>query len=138
VKRLGCIVLLFAACNQGGLLASAPYGGVGGGGVPSDGGPVMTTGDLAEAADLQPAGKSCGEVIMCVVQCGFTNLTCSAGCAQGASPQAIQEAGALTLCAAQNCLSLGDGGINTGGIFQCLIGSCQQQVAGCSGLIPGT
>lgn len=118
-------LLVVAACHQGNGL-----------GLPD----LQAPPDLAPPADLSPAPdllppKTCGEIVGCAIMCGTSNLTCLGGCFNGASPQAIQEAGALVLCAGQNCL--GDGGVGGGGmfgIFQCLSDKCPMQLSGCEGL----
>lgn len=133
---LACVAL--AACDQGNALSTGAVDFA-----QADGGGAV--GDLAPPPDLTPvdlAEKSCGQIVSCVVQCGLTNLACDQMCVTGASPAAIQQAGALTLCAAQNCLAGqftdgGMGGGGTAGIFECLLSNCGSQVGMCQGLIPG-
>jgi len=105
--------------------------------------------DLAEPADLSLderdlsvadlKGPSCGEVVICLAQCGFTNLQCDQMCTVGAQPAAAQQAGALAVCTALNCLgSLAgqDGGGGLGGMFAiiaCMTSKCSMQVNACEG-----
>ncbi|HEY7957229.1 MAG: hypothetical protein ACHQ17_00460 [Polyangia bacterium] len=106
--------------------------------------------DLAAQSDLAPArdlsmpdllGPSCGKIILCILQCGVTNVQCDQTCVAGAQPAAIEQAGALALCAAQNCLQ-SDGGLSLGGgnpsdllgIISCLQQSCPNEVNSCSDL----
>lgn len=131
MKRRGGVGLVAAAL----LLAAACHEGNGLGG-PDLAPPV----DLAPPSDLLPPPDlvpppNCGQIVGCAIMCGTSNLTCLGGCFQNAPPQAIQEAGALVLCAGQNCL--GDGGVGGGnmlGIFQCLADKCPMQLSGCEGL----
>lgn len=107
------LLLLTAACNQGNGLSITPA-------------------DMAPTPDL--AGRSCGEIVRCALTCGTQDPTCLVGCGQGASTESVTQAGALVVCAAQNCLS-GDGG--TAGmlqIFTCLSRQCSTQLRGCEGL----
>lgn len=134
MSRALLLALALAAlgCNEGNELASSGFDLA----QPGDGGGSAADGasDLG-APDL--ASRTCGQIVSCVVQCGVGNLTCDPMCIQGADPTAIAQAGALTLCAVQNCISFTDGGAGGGGmlgIFQCLIANCQMQVANCSGL----
>lgn len=94
--------------------------------------------DMPQSGDLK-MGPSCGQIVLCVVQCGVTNLACSQTCFQGAQPSALQQSGALVLCAATNCLAGGggDGGAGGGGmlaIFACLSSKCSDEVGKCEGL----
>lgn len=105
--------------------------------------------DLAAASDLAIAhdlampdllGPSCGKIVLCILQCGVTNISCDQACVAGAQTAAIQQAGALALCAAQNCLQ-SDGGVSFGsnpsdllGIINCLQQSCPNEVNSCSDL----
>jgi len=133
------LALAAAGCNEGNELATGAFDFS----QPSDGA-NMTPADLAASDDLASAGKSCGQIVSCAIQCGTTNATCLGACFTGADPQGLLEAGALVACAAQSCLAGGgDGGIGgglggggTAGIFQCLIMNCQMQIAGCPGLFP--
>jgi hypothetical protein len=77
---------------------------------------------------------SCGEIVRCIVTCGLTNLTCDQMCFTGADATSIQEAGALALCAATNCLNLDGGTGNQLQIFMCLTQKCQSQVSMCPNL----
>jgi hypothetical protein len=139
------LALAAAGCNEGNEIATGDFdlGAQSADGAAPDGAAKT---DLA-AHDMQ--AKSCGQIVSCVIQCGLTNLTCDPMCIQGADPTAIQQAGALTLCAVQNCLltggdggagglgglgGLGGGGGGTAGIFQCLLDNCGTEVSGCSGL----
>ena len=82
--------------------------------------------------DLAEAGKSCGEIVQCLIGCGLMIGGCQLTCFQGASPSGLTEASALVACAAQKCLaSRRDGG--QGNILVCIIGSCGNQVAMCQG-----
>lgn len=111
----------------------------------SEEGPGMHAPDMTAQADLSTvrdlsmpdlSTPSCGQIILCVFQCGVTNITCDQGCVTNAQPQAIQEAGALVLCAAQNCL-LTDGGVNPSdmlSLLSCIEQQCPNEVNGCEGL----
>ncbi len=117
--------LVVAACHEGNGLGGPDFA------IPPD---LAPPADLLPPADLTPP-LTCGQIVGCALMCGTSNLTCLGGCFNGASPQAIQQAGALVLCAGQNCL--GDGGISGGGqfgIFQCLQQKCPSQLSGCQGL----
>jgi hypothetical protein len=123
---LASLVVALAGCNQG-----------------HD---ELSVADLSVAADLGGAdlsapdlkGPTCGQMAVCILACGVTDFQCDQGCVAGAMPAAIQEAGALTLCAAQNCLSGllgGDGGMGgTFAVLQCLKDKCPMQVDACEGL----
>lgn len=133
MNRLLAIAALFFACNEGhpqfleADLASAPAVD------------MATPADLASSTptDLR-TGPTCGELVMCVFQkCGLTDFQCSATCLQGASPETIQAAGALTVCAATNCLTMGGGGGGGGPsleLFQCIFQNCGDEVGACDGL----
>jgi hypothetical protein len=86
---------------------------------------------------LDMTQKNCGTIITCVITSGATNPTAAAGCFQGASTAGAAQAGALGLCAFQNCLS-GDAGASTAGnqtaLLQCLTSNCQMQLTACQGL----
>jgi hypothetical protein len=124
-------LLLGGACNQGGELANPIDFGAGADDLMSVAPP-----DLAGTADL--AGPTCGHIVQCVIQCGLTDLTCDQTCFQGAQPEALQQAGALVLCAAQNCLQAQpDGGSGMLGMIQCLLQNCGTEVADCQGLLGG-
>ena len=110
--------------------------------------------DLAVAADLSVApdlampdlkGPSCGQIFLCLLQqCQLTNLMCDQMCFQGAQPQALEQVGALAICAGINCLqgALGDGGLGGGGIggaaflqvIQCIESKCPNQTNACEDL----
>ena len=101
--------------------------------------------DAAEAQlDLTPVdlmGPDCGQIMICVLQqCALTNLTCDQACVAGAQPAALQQSGALILCAATNCLAGlagGDGGAGIGGmlaIISCIETKCPMQTNACEGL----
>ncbi len=127
---------------------------------------TQISGDLAQApsADLSKVdllGPDCGTLVKCSLGClagglgglgggggtggstGGTStdpITCLTMCGGGAQPAALQEAGALVLCAAQNCLSGltgGDAGTGGGtlGALQCVAQACPSQVAACPGLL---
>lgn len=115
----------------------------------NEGNSEMMMPDLAVHADLSVprdlampdlAGPTCGSIVLCIFKCGVTDLQCDQTCVAGAQPKAIQEAGALALCAAQNCLG-GDAGAGLGsgpagmlGILNCLEQSCGNEVNSCDGL----
>jgi hypothetical protein len=129
------IALAAVGCNEGNELATGAFDFAtatgGDSGAIADAAADLSTGDLA--------ARDCGQIVSCVLQCGTTNLTCLPQCVQNADPMAVQQAGALTLCAATNCLNLlgGDGGAGGGGmagIFQCLLSQCGSQVSMCQGL----
>src|SRR6185503_13228801 len=88
------LALSAAACNEGHDEMAMPD--------------LAAKSDLSAPLDLAApdlAGPSCGAIVLCIFQCGVTNIQCDQTCVAGAQPKAIQEAGALALCAAQNCLS---------------------------------
>jgi hypothetical protein len=96
--------------------------------------------DLEPRDDLATrAGPTCGQIVMCVFQ-NFQSPGMLVGCGQGASPQELTAAGALLLCAYQNCLAGNDGGIgggNMGQTLQCVLKSCATQLGMCDGLFGG-
>jgi hypothetical protein len=145
-------LLLCGACGRTGIIGDD---GLPGSGRPdSDGGqstrvdlstaPVV---DLAEPvqprvdlSEPMPMGKSCGEILFCAVQCGFTDPQCLQMCGQDASPEALQQAGQLGICAFTNCLGGigggggGGGGINPVQLISCLTQKCPTQLSNCDGL----
>jgi hypothetical protein len=118
----------------------------------SEGHDELSLGDMTAVDDLSQLAADdsgmpdmfspqCGDIVRCLVTCGLTNITCDQMCVTGASPSAIQSAGALAVCAATNCLNL-DGGLSTGGvnqlgIFMCLTQKCKTEVAMCPNLFGG-
>lgn len=136
MTRAGCLLafaLAAAGCNEGNELATGAFDFS----QPGDSGNLPQ--DDLSAAPVDMAAKSCGQIVTCAIQCGTTNATCIGMCFTGASPTGLLQAGALVACAAQNCLTGGDGGAAGGGmagVFQCLITNCQMQIAGCPGLFP--
>ena len=85
-------------------------------------------------ADLRAPGKSCGQIMQCMIGCGLMLGQCQLGCFQGASAKGAQQAATLLACAAQKCvLGATDGG-NGGSIFVCLFTKCGSQVQMCEGL----
>jgi hypothetical protein len=96
-------------------------------------------GETPDLSDFDLLGPSCGKIVICIFTCGVTDLTCDQTCVAGAQPAAIQQAGALTLCAAQNCLGGlgGDGGVNPNNmlaIIACLEQMCPKQINACQDL----
>jgi hypothetical protein len=84
-------------------------------------------------------GPSCGQIVLCLFKCGFTNLTCDQMCTAGAQPTAIQESTALGLCTAQNCLSTLTGSADAGAagmlaVIGCIEKACPMQVNSCEDL----
>jgi hypothetical protein len=113
--------LLVAGCHQGNGLSAGDLS------TPED---MTTPPDLQPPPDMVPP-PNCGKIAFCAITCGTQNLTCLGGCFQNAPPMALQEAGTLVACAAQNCLQA-DGGMLQ--LFQCLSDKCPMQLAGCEGL----
>ena len=122
---LASLVVALAGCNQGhDELAVADLAAA------SDSG-------VADLSAPDMSGPTCGHIVVCIITCGVTDFQCDQTCVAGAQPAAIQQAGALTLCAAQNCLQglVGDGGTSSMfAILQCLEQKCAMQVNGCEGL----
>jgi hypothetical protein len=111
----------------------------------SEGHDELKLGDMTAADDLAESSMDdmsmpdmktlqCGEIVRCLITCGFTDLQCDQTCVTGADPMAIQEAGQLALCAATNCLNLDGGTGNQLAIFMCLTQQCQSEVAMCPNL----
>jgi hypothetical protein len=101
---------------------------------------MAATSDLMTPLDLATpdlAGPACGAIMLCVlVQCQVQNLMCDQTCFQGAQPKALQEAAALAICAAANCLLGGGAGGSDGGLglVQCIESKCAKETDGCEGL----
>ena len=141
--RSPLLPLALAAALLGGGCATRIVGGVDD---DLDGGPPVVDlaqpPDLAAApldlttapADLRTPGKSCGQIMQCMIGCGLMLGQCQLGCFQGASAKGAQQAATLLACAAQKCvLGATDGG-NGGSIFVCLFTKCGSQVQMCEGL----
>ena len=89
--------------------------------------------DLSLLPDLAP--KSCGTIAVCLLGCGPSIGICQVSCVSGASPEALQQAGAIAACAARNCIAASDGGTDVNVAIVCLLSKCSREVANCEGFI---
>ena len=73
-----------------------------------------------------PAGSTCAEAVLCMVMNMDDALSCMADLDEDDKAAAIN----LSLCAAMQCLELGDDPLNLG---LCLVMSCQEESVDCMG-----
>ncbi len=78
-------------------------------------------------------GPSCGQIVICTIECGLGKPGCDVNCAAGASANEALKAGTLAVCAAVNCAGM-DGGSGLTSTLACLLSKCQKEVAACDGL----
>jgi hypothetical protein len=99
-----------------------------------------------------PMGKTCGDVFKCLLGSGLGGGGTGGGtgglgnvgmCVMGVDPAGAQQAIALGICAATNCLAGLGGGPDAGAaidptkLFVCLLGKCAAQLSACDGLSLG-
>ncbi len=78
--------------------------------------------------DMADAGKSCGEIVQCMLGCGLMIGGCQLMCLQGGSANGRKEALGVVACAAQNCLAGGGGNL-----LLCVVSKCGTEVGSCEG-----
>ena len=75
--------------------------------------------------DSEPAGTSCVEGMLCLVQAPLD----ADGCLSGMDPETRDAATALAACAFVSCFDQMD---NTGGLVLCLVMNCSAETVGCA------